>query len=55
VFGAGRRIEDGGSLTILAATGAAAEPQRAATTRVVLESAGKPGDGSGTLRAELLS
>jgi len=55
VFGAGRRVDEGGSLTIVAATGAAAEPQRAATTRVVLESGGKAGDGSGTLRAELLA
>ncbi len=55
VFGAGRRVEEGGSLTIVAATGVAAEPQRAATTRVLLEGGGKVNDGSGTLRAELLS
>lgn len=57
VFGAGRAVEEGGSLTVIAATGSAGEPLRQATTRIVLE----PGaDGarlapaSGTLRADLL-
>ena len=54
VFGAARSIEDGGSLTVVAATGLAGEPQRVATTRVLLEVGGKVSDGSGTLRAELL-
>jgi transcription termination factor Rho len=54
VFGAARAIEDGGSLTIVAATGLAGEPQRGATTRVLLEAGGKVNEGSGTLRAELL-
>ena len=54
VFGAARSIEDGGSLTIVATTGMAAEPQRVATTRVLLEAGGKVNEGSGTLRAELL-
>jgi transcription termination factor Rho len=61
VFGAARCLEEGGSLTVIASTGTAAEPQRLATTRIVLE----PGDGtpqppslapsSGTLRADRLS
>jgi transcription termination factor Rho len=59
VFGAARKAEEGGSLTLIAATGLAGEPQRVATTRIVLE----PPDGSGvpriapasaTLRADLL-
>ena len=54
VFGAARSIEDGGSLTVVAATGLAGEPQRVATTRVLLEPGGKVNEGSGTLRAELL-
>jgi transcription termination factor Rho len=55
VFGAARSVEQGGSLTVLAATGLAGEPQRVATTRVLLEPGGKINEGSGTLRAELLS
>jgi transcription termination factor Rho len=59
VFGAARNTEEGGSLTVIAATGLAGEPQRVATTRIVLE----PGtDGqaqlspsSGALRADLLT
>jgi transcription termination factor Rho len=60
VFGAARKAEEGGSLTVIAATGTAGEPQRVATTRIVLE----PSDGSGTpriapasatLRADLLA
>ena len=54
VFGAARSVEQGGSLTVLAATGLAGEPQRVATTRVLLEPGGKVNEGSGTLRAELL-
>jgi transcription termination factor Rho len=56
IFGAARKTEEAGSLTIVAATGSGGELQRLATTRVVLT-----GDGSldpaasGTLRAELLS
>src|SRR4051794_12854748 len=57
LFGAARSTEEGGSLTVVAATGLAGEPQRVATTRIVLE----PGDdgqariagSSGTLRADL--
>jgi transcription termination factor Rho len=60
VFGAARNAEEGGSLTVIASTGLAGEPQRVATTRIVLEAS----DGSGTpriapasatLRAALLS
>jgi transcription termination factor Rho len=58
VFGAARNTEEGGSLTIVAATGTALEPQRFASTRVTLES---PDGGvrvsaaaSSTLRADLL-
>jgi transcription termination factor Rho len=59
VFGAGRNTQEAGSLTILASTGAAAEPHRIATTHVTLEpneSGGEPklGAGSGTLRRDLL-
>jgi transcription termination factor Rho len=58
VFGAARNTEEGGSLTILAATGTAPEPQRFASSRVTLDA---PDGGprvsaaeSLTLRAELL-
>ena len=58
VFGAARCLEEGGSLTVIASTGLAGEPQRQATTQIVLE-----GDGgkaptlaaaSGTIQAERL-
>jgi transcription termination factor Rho len=67
LFGAARCAEEGGSLTIVASTGLAGEPQRLATTRIVLEPAdpaepGAPGPrppvlapGSGTLRADRLA
>lgn len=59
IFAAARRAEEGGSVTVVAGTGVAWEPQRQATTRVMLD---PPKDGatvvsesrSGTLRAELL-
>jgi transcription termination factor Rho len=54
VFGAARATDEGGSLTVLAATGLAGEPQRVATTRVLLEPGGTVNESSGTLRAELL-
>ena len=54
VFGAARRAQEGGSLTVIAVVGQAPEPMRVATTRIVLEN-GSPGPGSGTTRAELLS
>src|SRR3954471_24977273 len=61
VFGAARTTEEGGSLTVVAAIGMAWEPQRVATTRVMLDPP-PPGGGaphvsaarSGTLHAELL-
>jgi transcription termination factor Rho len=60
VFGAARKLEEGGSLTVVAATGMSSEPQRWATTRVSLEPPGDDGQPkisapvSATLRAELL-
>src|SRR3954471_7201427 len=63
VFGAARATEEAGSLTVIASTGAAGEPLRQATTRIVLD-APEAGPGphppklapaSGTLRADLLS
>ncbi|HEX2232560.1 MAG TPA: hypothetical protein VHG69_04265, partial [Thermoleophilaceae bacterium] len=39
VFGAGRATQEGGTLTVIAATGVAVEPLRWATTRVVLQPA----------------
>ena len=57
VFGAARAPEEGGSLTVIASTGLAGEPQRLATTQIVLE-AGSDGPklapGSGTLHADRL-
>jgi transcription termination factor Rho len=53
VFGAARRAEEGGSLTVIAVVGESSEPLRVATTRIVLEN-GAPGPGSGTTRADLL-
>ena len=58
VFGAARCLEEGGSLTVIASTGLAAEPQRLATTQVVLEAGGdgpKLAPGSGALHADRLS
>jgi transcription termination factor Rho len=55
VFGAARKLEEGGSLTIVAATGSGGPLERLATTRVVLTSEGTlDAAGSGTLRGELL-
>jgi transcription termination factor Rho len=61
VFGAARKTEEGGSLTVVAATGMAWEPQRWATTRVSLDPPAEDGQPnvsatrSGTLRGELLA
>ncbi|MDQ3936423.1 MAG: transcription termination factor Rho, partial [Actinomycetota bacterium] len=58
VFGAARCTEEGGTLTVVASTGMAGEPQRLATTQVVLEpGSGGPklAPGSGTLHADRLS
>jgi len=60
VFGAARKAEEAGSLTVIAATGMAWEPQRQAGTRVMLEAPGEGGETrvaharSGTQRADLL-
>jgi transcription termination factor Rho len=61
VFGAGRSLEEGGSLTVFAVTGEDSEALRWATTRIVLEPAGPDsrapkvaGAQSGTLRADRL-
>jgi len=61
IFGAARATEEGGSLTVVAATGHAWEPQRQASTRVALEAPDAKGEPqlsesrSGTLRADLLA
>lgn len=61
IFGAARKLEEGGSLTIIAATGMAWEAQRQASTRVGLDPPGPRGEPqvsnsrSGTLRADLLA
>jgi transcription termination factor Rho len=56
IFGAGRATEEGGTLTVIAVTGGEREALRWATTRVVLESAGKVSAAdSGTVRADALS
>jgi transcription termination factor Rho len=55
VFGAARKTEEAGSLTVVAATGSAGELQRLATTRVVLTPEGTlDATASGTLRGDLL-
>ena len=60
VFGAARNIEDGGSLTVVAATGMALEPQRQASTHIALDPPADDGSPqvsaarSGTLRSDLL-
>ena len=58
LFGAGRKAEEGGSLTVVAAVGNSPEPMRQASSRVALDSAADeptlvPGL-SGTQRADLL-
>ena len=61
LFGAGRNLDEGGSLTVFAAVGDGSEALRWATTRIVLEPAGPDsrepkvaGAQSGTLRADRL-
>ena len=54
LFGAGRATAEGGTLTVLAATGDSEEALRWATTRIVLDPGGKPGPASGTLREDEL-
>jgi transcription termination factor Rho len=56
LFGAARATEEGGTLTVIATTRDGSEALRWATTRIVLESGGRPsGADSGTLRADRLS
>jgi transcription termination factor Rho len=58
IFGAGRRVEEGGSLTVIAAVGESADQLRVASTRVVLASGtSEPtvdAERSGAQRADLL-
>ena len=60
IFGAARKLEEGGSLTVIAATGMTWEAQRQASTRIGLDPPGPGGEPqvstlrSGTLRADLL-
>jgi transcription termination factor Rho len=54
VFGAARATEEGGTLTVIAATGDSEDALRWATTRIVLDPGGKPGPRSGTLREDAL-
>jgi transcription termination factor Rho len=54
VFGAARATTEGGTLTVVAATGESDEALRWATTRIVLEPGGKVGPRSGTLREDAL-
>jgi transcription termination factor Rho len=60
VFGSARTLEEGGSVTVIAATGMAWEAQRQASTRIGLDPPEKAGEPrvsdarSGTLRADLL-
>jgi transcription termination factor Rho len=54
VFGAARKAEEGGSLTVIAVVGEDTEPLRVATTRIVL-AGGSVADGSATIRADLLA
>jgi transcription termination factor Rho len=56
LFGAARATEEGGTLTIVAATGDDREVLRWASTRIVLEGPGRvAGDASGALRADRLT
>lgn len=58
IFGAGRRVEEGGSLTVIAAVGESADQLRVASTRVVLAAGtSEPtvdAERSGSQRADLL-
>jgi transcription termination factor Rho len=54
VFGAARKVEEGGSLTVIAVVGEAGEPLRVATTRIVMDGGGVT-DASSTIRADALS
>ena len=60
LFGAARKLEEGGSLTVVAASGMAWEPQRQASTRIALDGPSEDGGiqvaagRSGALRADLI-
>ena len=58
LFGAARKTEEGGSLTVIAAVGAALEPLRQASTRITLDAAADEptvlAARSGTQRSDLL-
>jgi transcription termination factor Rho len=58
LFGAARNVENGGSLTVIAAVGSALEPLRQASTRITLDDAADTptvlGPLSGTQRADLI-
>jgi len=58
LFGAARKAEEGGSLTVIAAVGGAPEPLRQASTRITLDAAAAEptvlAPRSGTQRADLL-
>jgi transcription termination factor Rho len=58
LFGAGRKLEEGGTLTVFAAVGETAAHLRVASTRIVLEGGSSEpqvaADRSGTQRADLL-
>ena len=54
LFGAARATREGGTLTVIAATGGSDEALRWATTRIVLEPGGRLSAQSGTLHADAL-
>ena len=58
IFGAGRKVEEGGSLTVIAAVGASSDALRQASTRITLDDAAEEptvlAPLSGTQRADLL-
>ena len=58
LFGAARKVENGGSLTVIAAVGSALEPLRQASTRITLDDAAETPTVldplSGTQRADLI-
>jgi hypothetical protein len=59
LFGAARKAEEGGSLTVIAAVGNATEPLRQASTRITLDAAADEPTvllaRSGTQRPDLLA
>ena len=51
IFGAARKVEEGGSLTVFATTGNAEDPQRQASTHIALDSPGPDGSPQVSRRA----